>query len=186
MKASIYVLSAMTWIALASQPLSAVASNSATLVIETTVDNEYGGIATADSFHSTVMALAPDRILPPLRDKKTNSVTYELEPGEYVITQNHLKGYRSLWSVDSKSAGLKILYTGRNFTIKREMFDLMTTSAQPLKTKPERFVEGSYDISPASQDSDGATTAIGFLTFGSISIACGIYGLGLLHRNENW
>jgi hypothetical protein len=131
------------------------------------VINDNGGTAVASDFTISVKHYASDVFGSPFQGITGAGVTFVLEPGTYLVTQEPKDCYFGSWSSLQDNAGLVQLVAGQEITLTRNSNDC--------------FVETVVVEEPTTEDGgllpNTATPWFNFLLVGSLIAAAGALGV---------
>lgn len=158
-----------------------------TLHVVKVVVNTHGGTAYPSAFLLHVTRNGKDVLTSPAFGVSDPGTSYTLAPGQYVVYESPMKGYRGMWSGPISSGGTITLAAGQEATITRTNYDIGTMEVMSPTTTPAP-TPAAPSPSPTKSTVNGgvlpktATPYGNALIFGAGLLLLG--GAGLFYRRS--
>jgi hypothetical protein len=122
---------------------------SATLHIVKAVVNNFAGTSNPFSFTIHVMQNGMEVFGSPATTLGATGRTYTLAPGQYILSEDRVAGYRGVWSGLISTGGMVTLTSGQDLTVTRTNFDLNPTTGSVV------YVDTSTATTPITPTETG-------------------------------
>jgi Prealbumin-like fold domain len=129
-------------------------SPTATLRIVKTVINTFAGTFNPLSFIIHVTQNGSEVFASPATTLGSTGREYTLAPGNYILWEERVEGYRGIWSGPISSGGTVTLMSGQDVTVTRTNFDLNPTPGAFI------YVDTSTAINPVTPTETGGVLPI--------------------------